>query len=150
MYVGIVYTLQAGRLCTKKNLANVYNEVGVTGYILHVSRLKTAVKMIQNLLDSLINGELQYLRNIVLIAGLFYLITRSFKIVLTIYNGFKTFFCPLIWPRDFQKEYGPWAGNLVFTYESKVLFFHIFLSLIPTKPSKNVSYQKSQTFPIPR
>merc|ERR1712156_39434 len=72
-------------------------------------RIKLVLTMLQNLLESLINGELENLRNIVLIAGLFYLIKLSFKLLCDFYSGLITFIIPSIWPRNFPKEYGQWA-----------------------------------------
>ena len=69
------------------------------------------LKMLQSLLESLTNGELKNFRNIVLIAGLCYLVKLSFKFLWNLYSGLVTFIIPSIWPRNFPKEYGPWAGN---------------------------------------
>ena len=69
------------------------------------------LKMLQSLLESLTNGELKNFRNIVLIAGLCYLVKLSFKFLWNLYSGLVTFIIPSIWPRNFPREYGPWAGN---------------------------------------
>merc|ERR1711974_141662 len=77
--------------------------------ILHRGRITMSLKIVQNLLESLTNGELQYWRNIVLIAGLLYLMKLSLNTVCSLYSGLKTFVIPSIWPRNFPKEYGSWA-----------------------------------------
>ena len=35
----------------------------------------------------------------------------SFKLLCDFYSGLITFVIPSIWPRNFPKEYGQWAGN---------------------------------------
>ena len=69
------------------------------------------VNLTKNLLDSLNNGDFQHLRDIVLLAGLFYASKLSLKTVCSLCNALKTFGLPLIWPRNFPEEYGSWAGN---------------------------------------
>merc|ERR1712156_954280 len=72
-------------------------------------RIKLVLTMLQNLLESLINGELENLRSIVLVAGLIYLMKLSFKCLCNFYSALITFVVPSVWPRSFPKEYGPWA-----------------------------------------
>ena len=69
-----------------------------------------ALILIPYLLESVNNGELQYLRNTVLVVGLFYTTKVGLKILCNIFNSLKTFILPSVWPRDFIKEYGHWAG----------------------------------------
>ena len=65
----------------------------------------------KNFLDRFINGDLQNLRDIVLLAGLYYSSKFILKIVLCLWTIVQTFVLPLIWPRNFQEEYGLWAGE---------------------------------------
>merc|ERR1739848_762472 len=67
------------------------------------------INLTKNFLDRSINGDLQNLRDIVLLAGLYYSSKFILKIVLCLWTIVQTFVLPLIWPRNFQEEYGPWA-----------------------------------------
>ena len=69
------------------------------------------METVQNLIDIFYNGELQYLRVVVLIAGIFFLGRFTLKVTVNVFVAFKTFILPLIWPRNFPREYGPWAGT---------------------------------------
>ena len=69
------------------------------------------INLTKNFLDRFINGDLQNLRDIVLLAGLYYSSKFILKIVLYLWTIVQTFVLPLIWPRNFQDEYGPWAGD---------------------------------------
>lgn len=50
------------------------------------------------------------LRDALLLAGLYYTSRVALKGTFTFYQAVKTFALPLIWPRNFSKEYGKWAG----------------------------------------
>ena len=64
-----------------------------------------------NLIECLNNGDLQNWKNFLLLAGVFYFCKLSLKIIYNLYSGLKTFVLPMIWPRNFPVEYGPWAGE---------------------------------------
>ena len=70
------------------------------------------MNMAHNLLESLNNGELQNWKDLVLLAGVFYVSKFTLKTVCNLYSTFKVFVLPSFWPRNFPEEYGPWAGNL--------------------------------------
>ena len=72
------------------------------------------VEITKDFLDSLTHGDHQNWRDILLLAGLYYTSKVTVNTVASLYCGFKTFCLPLIWQRDFEDEYGPWAGNAVF------------------------------------
>lgn len=74
------------------------------------------VNLTKNFLDRFISGDLQNLRDIVLLAGLYYTTKFTLRIVLCLWTIVKTFILPLIWHRNFQDEYGPWAGNYINYY----------------------------------
>ena len=67
--------------------------------------------MVHDLLYSLNNGDLQKWKDIVLLAGVFYVFKFALKTVYSLYSTFKVFVLPAIWHRNFPKEYGPWAGK---------------------------------------
>ena len=50
------------------------------------------------------------LRDALLLAGLYYTSRVALKSTFSFYQAVKTFALPLIWPRNFSKEYGKWAG----------------------------------------
>ena len=68
-----------------------------------------AVNSTKNLLDRF--NDLHNLRDIVLLAGLYYTSKFTLKTVGSIWSAIKTFGLPLIWPRNFKEEYGLWAGD---------------------------------------
>ena len=70
------------------------------------------MNMAHNLLESLNHGELQNWKDLVLLAGVFYVSKFTLKTVSNLYSTFKVFVLPSFWPRNFPEEYGPWAGNL--------------------------------------
>merc|ERR1712241_510455 len=66
-----------------------------------------AVNSTKNLLDRF--NDLHNIRDIVLLAGLYYTSKFTLKTVGSIWSAIKTFGLPLIWPRNFKEEYGLWA-----------------------------------------
>jgi len=67
------------------------------------------VEISKDLLHSFNYGNNRNWRDLILLAGLYYTTKVTINTVDSLYNGFKTFCLPLIWQRDFQEEYGPWA-----------------------------------------
>jgi len=67
------------------------------------------MNMAHNLLESLNNGELQNWKDLVLLAGVFYVSKFTLKTVCNLYSAVKVFILPSFWPRNFPAEYGPWA-----------------------------------------
>jgi len=67
------------------------------------------MNMAHNLLESLNHGELQNWKDLVLLAGVFYVSKFTLKTVCNLYSTFKVFVLPSFWPRNFPEEYGPWA-----------------------------------------
>lgn len=60
------------------------------------------------LVDSLIEG-FKPVRDILVLAGLFYSSKLAVGTFSSLYKAFKTFVLPLAWPRNLPKEYGAWA-----------------------------------------
>lgn len=63
-----------------------------------------------NLFFDTVALRMKPLRDALLLAGLFYGSKLAFKGCCGLYQGFKTFALPYVWPRNFSKEYGQWAG----------------------------------------
>ena len=63
------------------------------------------------LLFDMVAHRMKPLRDALIMTGLYYSTKLAVKTTLCFYKAFKTFGLPLIWPRNFQKEYGKWAGN---------------------------------------
>ncbi len=49
------------------------------------------------------------IRQVLLVAGLYFSLRKGFSFIRSGYEAFKTFGLPLVWPRNFSKEYGQWA-----------------------------------------
>lgn len=62
-----------------------------------------------NLLFDTLTKRFQPLRDFLLLAGIYFTSKVTLKTLSGIYCAFKTFGLPLVWPRNFPKEYGQWA-----------------------------------------
>ena len=51
------------------------------------------------------------LRDFLLMMGAYYTSKTVLNQVCSLFKGFKTFALPMIWKRNFKKEYGSWAGK---------------------------------------
>ena len=63
-----------------------------------------------SLLVNTICDRARPLRDLLLLAGLYYTSKKAVSWTNTAYSVFKTFVLPAVWPRNFRKEYGQWAG----------------------------------------
>ena len=52
-----------------------------------------------------------FTQDIIFLVGLVVISKVILKTILSVYNAFKTFCAPLIWPIDYNDKYGPWAGT---------------------------------------
>ena len=53
------------------------------------------------------------LRDALLLVGICYSTKLVLKGTFALLKGFKTFGLPMVWPRNFPKEYGEWAGKYI-------------------------------------
>ena len=53
--------------------------------------------------------DMANLRDILLLAGIYYGAKSTFGLLSGLFNGFHTYVLPRLWPRDWTKEYGTWA-----------------------------------------
>lgn len=65
--------------------------------------------MLQALLDLVERPDMVNLKNLVVLAGLYYSAKFSLKCFKNLWTFNKTFVLPIIWPRNFVNEYGEWA-----------------------------------------